>query len=167
METVHDIRVRLVAFHPSPLLPEEGQDVLRTTIARTEEKSYATMYRWRQAKNGFSDPQKQPERTEKDSREKRGRHIKIIGPTPAELQHRAERPIRRTQLRSVLSPQLCWPVHSAQGLVATSHFDSEPQPGETDRPGLPFGTEPEPHAQAPRSENSAPCPGARTVAQSL
>lgn len=73
--------------------------MLRTTIARTEEKSYATMYRWRQAKNGFSDPQEQPERT-KDSREKRGRHIKIIG--RMERQRAMEKELNTTAVLSSL-----------------------------------------------------------------
>ncbi|EAQ84435.1 hypothetical protein CHGG_08449 [Chaetomium globosum CBS 148.51] len=60
-------------------LLEEEQDVLRTTIARTEEESRTTMYRWRQAEKGLSDLQEQLERMEKESREERERHVEVIG----------------------------------------------------------------------------------------
>ncbi|KAH6613375.1 hypothetical protein F5144DRAFT_607286 [Chaetomium tenue] len=55
------------------------QDVLRTAISRTEEESCATMYRWRQAENVFSDLQEQPEPMGEEYREERGRRIEAIG----------------------------------------------------------------------------------------
>ncbi|KAH6842311.1 hypothetical protein B0I37DRAFT_392924 [Chaetomium sp. MPI-CAGE-AT-0009] len=70
---------RALSLERQIALLEEEQVVLRTTIARTEEESRTTMYRWRQAEKGLSDVQEQLERMEKESREERERHLEVIG----------------------------------------------------------------------------------------
>ncbi|KAK3291535.1 uncharacterized protein B0H64DRAFT_420332 [Chaetomium fimeti] len=70
---------RAISLERQIALLEEEQVVLRTTIARTEEESRTTMYRWRQAEKGLSDIQEQLERMEKESREERERHVEVIG----------------------------------------------------------------------------------------
>ncbi|KAH6617539.1 hypothetical protein F5144DRAFT_660919 [Chaetomium tenue] len=111
---------RAVNLERQIALLEEEQDVLRTTIARTEEESRTTMYRWRQAEKGLSDLQEQLERMEKESREERERHVEVIG--RMERQHAMEKELNTAAGRLKGAAAAKSMTDSRSGGSVVSHF---------------------------------------------